>query len=90
MSETPGIYQTSAYEAMRKYQAANPLVSQIGGSHYKDMKIQPTEFILANSLGFCEGNVLKYVCRHGTKNGKEDLLKAKHYIDLLIAAKYPG
>jgi hypothetical protein len=94
MSEFPANYQTSAYNAMMEMNegtaTANPLASQIGGNHYKDMKIQPTEFIMANELGFCEGNVIKYVCRHGAKNGKEDLLKAKHYIDLLIAAKYPG
>lgn len=61
---------------------------QIGGTHYKDMPIQPIDFILKNKLGFCEGNIIKYVCRHRTKNGKEDLLKAKQYIDFLIEAEY--
>lgn len=61
---------------------------QIGGNHYKQMKIQPTEFIMENNLGFCEGNVIKYVCRHKAKNGKIDLEKAKHYIDLLIENQY--
>ena len=57
---------------------------QIGGDHYKDMAIQPVEFILANHLGFCEGNVIKYICRWQQKNGKQDLEKARHYIDLLL------
>lgn len=59
-------------------------VKQIGGTHYKDMAIQPIEFILANDLNFCEGNVIKYICRYAKKGGIEDLQKAKHYIDFLI------
>jgi hypothetical protein len=57
---------------------------QVGGSHYKDCKIQPTEYIVANKMGFCEGNVIKYVTRYASKGGVEDLEKAKHYIELLI------
>lgn len=57
---------------------------QIGGNHYKDMKIQPIEYILENNLGYCEANVIKYVTRWRSKNGVEDLRKAKHYIDILI------
>lgn len=60
------------------------LDTQVGGGHYKDMKIQPVEYTLANNLGFCEGNVIKYISRYKAKNGVEDLEKAKHYIDLLI------
>lgn len=66
----------------------NALKEQVGGNHYKDMQIQPIEFITKNGLGFCEGNVIKYVCRYKHKNGKEDLLKARHYIDLLIELEY--
>ena len=62
----------------------NALDTQIGGNHYKDMKIQPVEFILANGLGFCEGNVIKYISRYKNKNGIEDLEKVKHYVELLI------
>ena len=57
---------------------------QVGGSHYKDMKIQPVEYIVANDLGYCEGNVVKYVSRWKSKGGVDDLRKARHYIDLLI------
>jgi hypothetical protein len=61
---------------------------QIGGQHYKHMKIQPTEFIAVNDIPFIEGNVIKYVCRHAHKNGKEDVLKAIHYLNLLIEYQY--
>ena len=62
----------------------NALDRQVGGSHYKDLKIQPVEFIHANNIPFCEANAIKYLCRHRAKNGLQDLEKAKHYIDLLI------
>ena len=52
--------------------------------HY-DYKIQPVDFILQNQIPFCEGNIIKYICRWRAKNGREDLLKARHYIDILIA-----
>lgn len=57
---------------------------QTGGTHYKDMKIQPIEFIHANNLGYCEANIVKYITRWRNKNGIEDLEKVKHYVDLLI------
>jgi hypothetical protein len=62
--------------------------TQVGGNHYKDYAIQPMEFALANKLDFAQGNVIKYVLRHDKKNGREDLEKAKHYIDLMIAHYY--
>lgn len=65
-----------------------PQEVQIGGTHYKKLKMQPTEFIFANNIPFIEGNIIKYVIRHKDKNGIEDLLKAKHYIDLLIKFNY--
>ena len=61
---------------------------QIGGSHYKDMKILPSKFINDNKLQFAEGNAIKYICRHAHKGGKEDLEKAKHYIDMIIERDY--
>jgi hypothetical protein len=57
---------------------------QVGGSHYKNYKIQPVEFIIKNNIGFVEGNILKYVLRFKEKGGVQDLEKAKHYIELLI------
>jgi hypothetical protein len=60
------------------------LNEQPGGTHYKQMAIQPVQYIHANGLGYCEANIVKYVSRWRDKNGIEDLLKARHYIDLLI------
>jgi len=57
---------------------------QVGGSHYKKYKIQPVEFIIKNNIGFVEGNIIKYILRFKEKGGVQDLLKAKHYIELLI------
>ena len=62
----------------------NPLDVQVDGDHYKQMKIQPVEFIHANGIPYLEGNVIKYVSRWKNKNGVADLEKAKHYIELLI------
>ena len=57
---------------------------QIGGSHYKDMKIQPLDYIVENEIPYREANVIKYVSTYKSKNGIEDLRKARHYLDLLI------
>ena len=64
------------------------LDNQQGGDHYRQLPIQPIEFITKNNLGFCEGNVIKYVCRHELKNGVEDIDKAIHYLQLLKELKY--
>lgn len=37
----------------------DPLSYQPGGSHYIGQKIQPIEYIIANGLDFCQGNVIK-------------------------------
>jgi hypothetical protein len=58
--------------------------TQIGGSHYKDKTIQPWDYIIANDLGYLEGNVVKYISRWKNKNGVEDLKKAQHYLSKLI------
>lgn len=58
--------------------------TQVGGNHYKDMVIQPAEFIHKNGIGYMEGCAIKYLSRWKKKNGRQDLLKARHYIDLLL------
>jgi hypothetical protein len=68
--------------------APKATTTQVGGSHYLNMKIQPIEFIMANNLDFCVGNAIKYLCRYKQKNGEQDLMKARHYIDLLIENEY--
>lgn len=64
--------------------ATTALKVQVGGDHYKRLKIQPIEFIHANNIPFAEGNVIKYVTRWRDKAGIKDLEKAKHFIELLI------
>lgn len=64
-----------------KYSATS---KQVGGDHYKNMAIQPIEFITKNKIPFIEGCIIKYICRWRSKNGIEDLRKIKHYVDLLI------
>ena len=64
--------------------------TQVGGSHYKQFKIQPMQFALENKLDAAQQNVIKYIMRHSFKNGKQDLEKAKHYIDLMIEFYYGG
>jgi hypothetical protein len=57
---------------------------QEGGSHYKDLAIQPVEYIHKNRIGFVEGCVIKYVTRWRDKGGLQDLRKARHFLDLLL------
>lgn len=73
-------------EALELYslEGCSALDSQIDGNHYKELKIQPVEYIHANNLGFLEGNIIKYVTRWRSKGGHKDLKKAKHFIDLLM------
>jgi hypothetical protein len=52
--------------------------------HYTQHTIEPIDFIIKNKLNFCQGNVVKYICRYKLKGGVEDLKKARQYIDFLI------
>lgn len=66
------------------------LDKQVSGNHYKDCGIQPIEYIHANNLSYLEGNVIKYTTRHSKKNGKQDILKAIHYLELILEMEYKG
>jgi hypothetical protein len=70
------------------FEEENALKKQVGGNHYASMAVQPVEFIVKNELGFLEGNIVKYVCRHHAKNGAEDIKKAIHYCELLLETTY--
>jgi hypothetical protein len=52
--------------------------------HYKKLKIEPLEVIIANGYGFLKGNALKYLMREEYKNGEDDMRKAIWYIELII------
>jgi hypothetical protein len=64
------------------------LDTQVGGDHYKQMKIQPVEFICENNIPYCEANVIKYISRHKSKNGAQDVRKAIHYCELILKMQY--
>ena len=64
------------------------LLTQVGGDHYKKMVIQPAEFINKNKLLFAEGNAIKYICRHSTKGGIQDIDKAIHYLEMVKKRDY--
>lgn len=60
---------------------------QVDGNHYATKAIQPWDYILANKLGFLEGNIIKYVSRYPEKGGIKDLRKAIHCLEKLIEEK---
>ena len=57
---------------------------QIGGRHYKQLPIEPWDYIAANGLGFFEGNIIKYITRAGRTKNRDDLLKAQRYLAKLL------
>ena len=71
-----------------EYEYGKATDKQVGGSHYKDCAIQPVDYIVKNNLDFLEGNVVKYITRHKTKNGIEDIRKVIHYAELILEKKY--
>lgn len=71
-------------------ESKSALDKQVSGNHYKDCGIQPIEYIHANGLSYLEGNVIKYTTRHSKKNGKADIEKAIHYLELILEMEYKG
>ena len=65
-----------------------PYDKQIGGSHYQKYKIQPSKFVIENKLLYPEGCAIKYIIRHADKGKKQDLLKAIHFIEMIIERDY--
>jgi len=62
---------------------------EICPSHYNHT-IQPWEYMESvmtedGFVGYLQGNVIKYISRFQDKGGREDLSKAKHYIDKLLS-----
>lgn len=66
----------------------DPLDVQEGGGHYKECGIQPIDYTMINELDFCQGNIVKYITRHKTKNGAEDIRKAIHYCQFILKYQY--
>lgn len=67
---------------------AKALDRQVGGGHYKDLAIQPIEYIVKNKMNYCEANIVKYITRHHLKGGVEDIDKVIHYAELLKELEY--
>lgn len=62
--------------------------TQHGGSHYKGMVIEPAEYCQKNKLNFCESSVVKYISRHSSKGGIEDVKKAIHFCQMVLDFEY--
>jgi len=70
-------------------QFTKALDNQVGGSHYKNMKIGPTEFAHVNGLKAFETLVVRYVCRHRNKGRAQDIRKAMHCLECILELDYP-
>lgn len=57
---------------------------QVGGSHYKNLAIQPVVFAERNGLSMAEASIVKYLTRCEKKGGAEDFRKAIHFSELLL------
>lgn len=63
--------------------------TQVGGSHYKNMDVQPWDVVdtwpLEQRIGFYRGNALKYIMRMGTKDvSLQEIQKGMHYLQKLV------
>ena len=61
---------------------------QVGGDHYRNKAIEPIRYIMENNLGYCEGNVIKYVTRHREKGGAQDIRRAIQYLNFILQHQY--
>ena len=84
--------EVAYHELASKYRKLKEKVGaykkQIGGSHYKSMAMQPSEFINKNRLPFAEGSAIKYICRHAAKGKEQDIDKAIHYLEMIKERDY--
>ena len=81
--------QTMTHEDIFKEFNYECLNEQVGGSHYKKLKVSPAYFICENKLLFAEGNIVKLACRHQNKNKSEDIKKIIHYCKIILERDYP-
>lgn len=85
--ERPQLRAAPTKEKQMKDEVVNADARQVGGTHYKDMEIQPwtvMEAVLSTEefIGFLKGNLIKYAMRAGRKDS-DDVGKAKHYMQKL-------
>lgn len=62
--------------------------TQVGGSHYTKLAIQPMEYSFKNKLDPCQHTAIKYITRFRDKGGRQDLEKAIDCIQMLIEMEY--
>lgn len=63
-------------------------IIQHGGGHYKQMAIEPAEYLHKNHFQFCEAEAIKYLSRFRNKKGAEDIKKAMHYCQMILDMEY--
>lgn len=64
------------------------LEHQEAGDHYRKLKIQPVEYIIANEIPFLAANIIKYATRYKSKGGASDIRKIIHYCELILEFEY--
>ena len=62
--------------------------TQVSGTHYSKLAIQPMQYSMANKLDACQHTIIKYVTRFRDKGKLADLEKARHVLDMLIELEY--
>lgn len=77
-----------AEEPQERHYKTHQRASQVGGDHYSKQAFQPIDYIMANGLGFNEGNIVKYITRHKDKGGAQDIEKIKEYCDFILKYQY--
>ena len=82
-----------AYRVLPQYGpkgvAFSPRSTQVGGTHYAEMKIQPWDAINVWStpemvLGYHVNTAVSYLARFRAKGGLQDIKKAHHHLSELI------
>jgi hypothetical protein len=71
-------------ELVEPPEAPSAYNTQVGGTHYQKLKIQPMQYSMANGLDACQHTAIKYITRFRDKGGIDDLHKAIHVIEMLI------
>ena len=84
--------QNIAHSENKDFDVISSKILELGLRIYQSTKNENKEeiinFINENNLPFAEGNAIKYICRHRLKGKKEDILKAIHYLEMIVERDY--
>lgn len=69
------------FEEEQKQQSA--LSTQVGGDHYKKLKIEPTVYCQNNGFRHGESSAIKYISRYHVTRNPVDLDKAIHFLQIV-------